>query len=207
MKKRFRGSYTIEATIVFSAMLIALCAVMFAFMIMYQHVILIYAASYGAQQGARAWVNTGISMDGTTRGYNSELYSGIAELWGGGLTQTKKDKIKAAVDGKLKLSIFSTKNIDVDIQYNVNILPLKRDVTVDIKQEIPIPFSGIVKFFNNGNPFAIKAKMKATVVEPTEYIRNMDYAIEWVKVLGEKLGKGASKSATDKLEEILKGMK
>lgn len=64
MRKSSKGSYTVEATIVISSLLIALCAVMFAFMLMYQNVVIIYAASYGAQQGARSWVDTGISIDG-----------------------------------------------------------------------------------------------------------------------------------------------
>lgn len=204
MNKHSKGYFTVEAVIVITTMLIALCAVMYAFMIMYQNMVVLYAASYGAQQGARAWINTGISMDGKTRNYSSELYSGIAEMAGGGKTGEKKSKIETAVKQKMKLSIFSTKTASIKVDFDNNIL--QRRVVVEIRQKVPIPFSGIVKYFNHGNAFEIKAKMEATVVEPTEYIRNVDYGIEWIKVLSEKLGDGIGKSATKEMEEILKGL-
>lgn len=205
MKKALRGSYTIEATIVMSTVLIATCAVMYAFMIMYQNVIIMYAASYGAQQGARSWVNTGISMDGSVRNYNSELYNDIAEATGGGKINEKKENIKKTIKGKMKLSIFSTSNAEINVDFKNNIL--QRKVIVEIKQKIPIPFSGIVKYFNNGNPFEIKAKIEATVVEPTEYIRNIDYAVEWVKTLGGWLKKSLGENAGSEAAGKIKGLK
>ena len=205
MRKRSKGSYTVEATIVISAMLIALCAVMYAFMIMYQNVVVIYAASYGAQQGARSWVNTGISMDGTSRNYTSGLYTHLAELGGGGETSAKKTKIENAVKDKMKMSVFSTNTAEIKVDFDNNIL--QRKVVVDINQKIPIPFSGIVKFFNNGKEFAIKAKMEATVAEPTEYIRNIDYALEWIQSAGKWLKETLGNDAGGKAAGKIKGLK
>lgn len=59
----------------------------------------------------------------------------------------------------------------------------QRQIHVEVKQNIPIPFSGIVKFFNGGRGFVISAKAVAAVPEPTEYIRNCDYALETATVL------------------------
>ena len=205
MRKSSKGSYTVEATIVISSLLIALCAVMFAFMLMYQNVVIIYAASYGAQQGARSWVNTGISMDGTSREYTSGLYSDIAELTGGGDTSAKKKKIENAVKDKLKMSVFSTNTANINVNFENNIL--QRKVVVDIKQTIPIPFSGIAKFFNNGEAFALKAKMEATVAEPTEYIRNIDYALEWIQSAGKWLKETLGNDAGSKAAGKIKGLK
>lgn len=205
MRESSKGSYTVEATIVVSSLLIALCAVMFAFMLMYQNVVIIYAASYGAQQGARSWVDTGISINGTTREYTSGIYSDIAELTGGGDTSAKKEKIELAVKEKLKMSIFSIDTASVSVNFENNIL--QRKVVVDIKQIIPIPFSGIAKFFNNGEAFAIKAKMEATVVEPTEYIRNIDYAVEWIQSAGKWLKETLGKDAGSKAAGKIKGLK
>ncbi len=205
MKRSCKGSYTVEATIVISAMLIALCAVMYAFMIMYQNVVVIYAASYGAQQGARSWVNTGISIDGTNRSYTSGMYSHIAELGGGGETSTKISKIKNAVKDKMKMSVFSTNTATIKVDFENNIL--QRKVVVDINQKIPIPFSGIVKFFNDGKEFAIKAKMEAIVAEPTEYIRNVDYAVEWIQSAGKWLKETLGNDAGSKAASKIKGLK
>lgn len=205
MKKSSRGSFTIEATIVISTILIALCAVMFAFMIMYQNVVIIYAASYGAQQGARAWVNTGVSIDGQTRDYSSELYSDVAEIFGGGKTSVKKEKIENAVKEKMKMSVFSTESATIKVDFKNYVV--YRKVIVDINQKIPIPFSGIVKYFNNGEAFAIKAKMEATVTEPTDYIRNIDYSMEWIKFAGKKLSEVLGNDKTSKVSGLLKGLK
>ncbi len=205
MKRSSKGSYTIEATIVISSMLIALCAVMFAFMIMYQNVVIIYAASYGAQQGARSWVNTGISTDGSQREYTSGLYSEIAEITGGGEVAAKKTKIEDAVKEKLKMSIFSVDTAEIKVDFKNSIL--QRKVVVDINQQIPIPFGSIAKFFNNGEAFAIKAKMEATVAEPTEYIRNIDYAMEWVRSAGKWLKETLGGDAGSKAAKKIKGLK
>lgn len=205
MRKSSKGSYTVEATIVLSAMLIALCAVMYAFMIMYQNVVVIYAASYGAQQGARAWVNTGIKIDGSERNYASGLYNDIAELLCGGETSVKKTNIEKAVKEKLKMSVFSADAAKISVNFENNIL--QRKVVVDISQKIPIPFSGIAKFFNDGKEFAIKAKMEATVAEPTEYIRNIDYALEWIQSAGKWLKETLGNDAGSKAAGKIKGLK
>lgn len=204
MKRKLRGSYSIEATIVISTILIALCAAMYAFMIMYQNVVVIYAASYGAQQGARAWVNTGIKIDGTERNYNSEVYYDITEIFGGGGVAVKKEKIEKAVEDKLKMSVFSAKDAEIKVDFD-NYILYKR-VTVEINQKIPIPFSGIVKFFNNNETFAITAKIEAAVTEPTDYIRNIDYAVEWIKFAGEKMSK-SDNNIVSSVGKVLKGLK
>ena len=103
------------------------------------------------------------------------------------------------------MSVFSTDTATIKVDFKNNIL--QRKVVVDIKQTIPIPFSGIVKFFNHGEQFTIKAKMEATVAEPTEYIRNIDYALEWIQSAGKWLKDAFGDNAGSNAAEKIKGLK
>lgn len=179
--QKYKGSFTLEAAIVMSSIIIVLFAILYAFMIMYQNVVVTYAASYGAQQGAITWVNSGLNIDNGSGNYNSEAYYRIAEFAGGGKVSTKKTKIENCVKEKLKAGILSSKDSTINVEFKNYVF--QRQVHVEIKQNIPIPFSGIVKFFNGGKGFVISTKAVAAVPEPTEYIRNCDYAIETATVL------------------------
>jgi len=188
-QKAERGSYTIEAVIVMSSILFAVCAILFSFMIMYQNVVLIYAASSGAEQGAATWVNSGIKME-TGEGYNDDgLYWRLTEFGGGGsLAAQKKDKIKAYVMQKLSLSIFSNSKIDVNVDFSDNLI--QRTVTVGVSQSITIPFEAVAKYFNNGDsPFVIKAEVSSAIAEPAEYIRNIDFVLDLCKKGGDIFSK------------------
>lgn len=174
--KKTNGSFTLEAVIVMTTIIFILFAVLYAFMLMYQNVIVTYAASYAAQQGAVTWVNSGLDINTGEGNYNSEPYYRIAELAGGGSSGAKKTKIKSCAENKLKMGILPVKDNTVNVEFK-NYL-IQRQVQVEIKQTVPIPFGGIAKFFNGGNDFTIKTKSVAIVPEPAEYIRNVDYAIE-----------------------------
>lgn len=179
--KPLKGSFTLEAVVVMSSIIMILFAILYAFMIMYQNVIVTYAASYAAQQGAITWVNSGLNIDDGTGNYNSEIYYRIAEVVGDGKVSEKKTKIENCVREKLKAGILSSDDSTVNVELKNYIF--QRQIHVEVKQNIPIPFSGIVKFFNDGQGFVISTKSIAVVPEPTEYIRNCDYAIETATVL------------------------
>lgn len=178
LKNKSKGSYTIEAVIVMSSVLMAIFAVFYSFTLMYQNVVIMYAASYGAQQGAMAWENTGIDIDGKSREYNEALYDRILEIGGGGHMSEKKNNIEQCVREKLKMGIFNVNKINVKVDVNNNIL--QRKITVEVSQDVPILLSGIVKYFG-GDTMMLHAKTSAVIDDPAEYIRNLDYVMEWVK--------------------------
>lgn len=178
LKNKSKGSYTIEAVIVMSSVLMAIFAVFYSFTLIYQNVVIMYAASYGAQQGAMAWENTGIDIDGKSREYNEALYDRILEIGGGGHMSEKKNNIEQCVREKLKMGIFNVNKINVKVDVNNNIL--QRKITVEVSQDVPIPLSGIVKYFG-GDTMMLHAKTSAVIDDPAEYIRNLDYVMEWVK--------------------------
>lgn len=203
MNNKMKGSYTIEAVVVMSTVLIALFAVLYAFMLLYQNVVIIYAASYGAQQGARSWINTGISMDGYSYEYDTTLYSDVAELFDGGQTDEKKKRVEDCVREKLKKSVINSKSAEIKVDFDKNIF--KRKVTVEINQKVPIPFSGIAKYFNKGKPVSLNAKMEAIVPAPEDFIRNIDYAYAWVTAFKDWIEDKADESNSN-VAKVIKGL-
>lgn len=164
-----------------TAILMILFAVMFAFMLLYQNAVLIYAATYSAQQGAEFWSNSGRNID-TGAGYTEDnLYFRIQELNSNdSLVASKKQKIETAARDKLARGILSPKKTTINVTFENNLL--QRTITVDISQQIPFPFMGIAKYFGNHNEgLVLRAKAKSTVSEPAEYIRNIDLAMEYVQ--------------------------
>lgn len=185
LKRKSRGSYTIEAVIVMSSVLMAIFAVFYSFMLMYQNVVVMYAASYGAQEGAAAWANASRDISGKEVAVEKNtLYDGIAELVGGGGMKNKKSDIEKCVKEKLKMGVYNVDDIDVKVGFDNNIL--QRQVTVEITQTVPIPFSGLFEYFG-GEKFKFHAKTAAVISDPAEYIRNIDYGSEWLKRLFEKV--------------------
>jgi len=153
-----------------------------------------YAASYGAQQGAMAWEMIGelaINEDGVvqnsstldimtgkTRTYNAGLYARIGEIGGGGAVGKKKKNIEGLVREKLKMGVFPVDKISITPNVDNNIF--QRKITVTVSQPINIPLSGIVEYFG-GKTLEISATASAVIDDPTEYIRNIDYVMEWIK--------------------------
>lgn len=198
--RKIKGSFTLEAVIVVSSIIMILFAILYSFMIMYQYVIVTYAASYAAQQGASTWVNSALDINTGEGKYNSEVYYRIAEFAGGSLVQEKKNKIENCVKEKLSMGILSPKNSTVKVDFKNYVF--QRQVHVEVKQDIPIPFSGIVKFFNGGNTFCIETKAVAVVSEPAEYIRNCDYVTELVTGLADWVGKKLGIGKNETLNKI-----
>ncbi len=208
-QKSYKSSFTLEAVIVMSAILLILCAVLYAFMLLYQNIVTVYAANYAAQQGAVNWINSGIDMETGEGKYKEEIYYRIAEFAETKTVKNKKAKIEDMVKEKLKSGILSPKKSDIKVEFKNYVV--QRQVQVEITQELPIPFSGIIQFFGGGKPFEISTKAVAVVPEPAEYIRNIDYIgeiatslLDWVK---EKLNLGSDGEAANKMEDALKTVK
>ena len=202
---RARGSFTIEATIVMSALLILIVTIYYAFMAMYQYVIVTYAAAYGAQQGAAAWVNQGEGLEGAA--YDDGIYYRLGELGGGG--NEKTESIRRAVEEKLEGGVLFTDGTVIDVNFENTLL--QRKIVVRVKQNINIPFATILKYFTDSGEFAIETQSSAVIAEPAEYIRNIDYVkelatglLDWI---GKKLGNnGSGGNTSSAVKDALKGL-
>jgi len=212
-----RGSYTIEVSIVFAMVVLAIFALLFTFLYMQQKSCLINAVSFAAQQGAELWTDSRRGMeDGKAdmdktedplsyRVFNNLLFSnkiyeghfekvaaadGKSKLilkmdTGDDLPGQKISKIGEALSGRIENTVLKPKNTRVKIIFSNSVL--KGRLTVEIIQEIKVPFGGIKRFFDGKDTLTLRAESMAEVTEPEEYIRNVDFAIELSRRLGEEL--------------------
>jgi len=189
--KKCKGSFTLEATIVISSIIMILFAVIYAFLLIYQNVVIANAASYAAQRGAQIWVEDRSSSD---------RYWRLKEF--GTITSGSQiNEIKTIAKNRLAGGAVSVPDNDIIVTFN-NSFGMRK-ISVEIKKEINVPFSGIVPYFNGGMPLELKSKATANVAEPTEYIRNIDYAREWIATLGDWIGeKVGENEAVKKVKEF-----
>lgn len=209
--KHDRGSYTIEASMIFSLIVLTVILLLFAFSYMQQKADLQSLASFAAQQGAELWQDSRKSMENgsvnTTRSPDSLGYRVFDNLLLSGRTfEGYIEKVKG-VQGKPKFVLKMDKDSSLPGQKAAMIgeaicKKMKSEVfrpsytkvritysnnffrgklIVEITQEVKVPLGGIKQFFDGKDTLTLYARSEAAVTEPAEYIRNIDLAIELAK--------------------------
>ena len=191
---REKGSYTVEAAIVMSAIIMIVFAIISSFLLLYQNVVITYIAQQAAQQGAAMWTDTSVQMDGTRSGVDDQrVYYRLGELSGAGSNmEAKKSTIKAWAEQKLKemipQSMVGSGSEHVSVEFENTIF--QRFVTVEITKDVDIPIAGITQYL--GDDLDITVRVRAAVSEPAEYIRTLDLGIlvaqDLWDVIKDKLG-------------------
>lgn len=199
MQKR-QGSYTLEAVIVMSTIIFIIFAVISAFLLIYQNAVMYYVATQAAQEGAVMWADTSHDLTGKVSGEDDQgLYYRVGELFGGGGQQEKIEDIRAWAEGKLAEmtpdTLIGSGAAEVTVEFH-NYLVL-RSVEVTVTKEVDIPFQEIAQYF--GKDLDIRVTARASVAEPAEFIRNVDYGLELAKEVWGMI--------SDKLDGILKSAK
>jgi len=186
------GSYTIEVSMVFTIVLLAVLAVVFSFSYMLQRVSVTRLAAAAARQGAELWkqegqlyyrVNDNMLFGSKTIEFSVDNMGDPAR--GAGLPEKKLSSTGNIAYKNLRSLVLKPKNTDIRVSYSNNLL--KGQLTVEVMQEINIPIGGIKAFFGGKNTVPLRGKASSTVVEPSEYIRNIDLAVELSKRLQESI--------------------
>lgn len=170
---REKGSFTVEATIVMSAIIMIIFAIISAFLLLYQNVVITYVAQQAAQQGAIMWADTSVQLDGTRQGRDEQGYYYRLGEFGGG-SAAKKAKIAQWARDKLAEMMPQSAIGSGAEQVNVHFRNtfFQRFVEVEIRKEIDIPIADVMQYF--GDDLDISVKVRAAVSEPAEYIRTID---------------------------------
>jgi len=215
-----RGSYTVEASMVFVTIMLALLALLFTFLYMGQRASLESFASFAAQQGAELWLDSRRNMeDGKinnkrpedSMGYrifdnllfSSTTYEGYFEREA---SDNGKTRVVFKMDAGNNLPGHKALLIGEDLCKRIESTILKPESTriritfnnnalrgrliVELIQEIKVPLGGIKEFFDGKDTLTLSVQSEAAVSEPDEYIRNVDIILELSKRLGEELDLG-----------------
>lgn len=185
-KRKEKASTTLEAIIVMPTILIIIFAVFFAFQLMYQHVVLEYAASYGATRGAMMWDYKSNELDFTngTVGGKVGIYNNIEQMLNNSGIEERKKMIKEQTEKIVEsLTVFGG-DVKVEPVYEGKLIG--RTISVSITQDVNIPFEALLAYFDGGD-MKLKAQSTAALYDPDEYIRNIDYIYELAATIADEV--------------------
>ena len=190
-----RGSYTVEAALLFSALILVLSCLVLSFMLMYHKVLLAKTASAVAQKAAGMWTQGDnlyqhVFEDPRGEKTYSETVKGAVdleekrsqikfELESGDLVlQQKRFKtLQLAVYRELSRIVRKPEITTVTVDYK-NYL-LSREIAVTITQEMKIPFGSIKCLFDGKDTLTLVGTAAAAVTQPAEFVRNVDLFLEY----------------------------
>jgi hypothetical protein len=209
--KSERGSYTIEASMIFSLIVLTVILLLFAFSYMQQKAYLESIASFAAQQGAGLWPDSRRSMEnGAINGAKDadsldyRLFDNLllSQRTFEGYVEEVKDAqgkgrfaLRLGTDNSLpgqkvlligeavckKMRGTVIRPDNTRVRVTYSNNIIRGKLSVEITQEIKVPLGGIKQFFDGKDTLTLSAQSEAAVSEPDEYIRNIDLALELYK--------------------------
>lgn len=198
-----RGSFTVEASLIFPIIFLCIIAVIYICILLYQMVLIQTAADVSAERGAATWSNP-----------EKKISSGMIEKSGinaGGLYwrlfDIHKEKKKSRLGNYLESHIGrydilkgSYKVSEPDI---IDYVVYKK-LSLDIEGEYDIPAGTLLKAFGFRDCILLKVHSEAVINEPVEFIRNTDFIMD-VEKEAEQKSEGAKKLG-DSVRGIMKKM-
>lgn len=211
------GSFTVEISMIFTVIVMAVITLLFTFLYMQQKAYLMSAAAFAAQQGAELWRDSGGSMENggaymgkhmdpmSYRIFDNLLFSeGTFEGYLVEETEADGSPVfvlrldtgdglvgrKTAIIGNAlakRLRASVLKPEETKIRMKYSNNGLSGRISVEIIQEIKVPLGGIKRFIDGKATLSLAGSAMSKVAEPAEYIRNIDLAVELSRRLGEEL--------------------
>ncbi|MFS0723445.1 TadE/TadG family type IV pilus assembly protein [Paenibacillus sp. 1P07SE] len=207
-----RGSFTIEASLVFPAVLVALLAMLFMSMYVYQKVVLYHSASLTAGRAAHSWDNShrdamsGLAPAGQYDALYWRLHDDhMLDSLFGLVADTEPVRVQlpdgGTSEGGLPTTKLSAAAVFIPEAYGGDLTfeggLLQRTVTARVRQ--PIRIAPLEYLIGHSEP---QARAAGTVVDPVEFIRSVDL----VRYYTAKFGDGADTNAKrSQAAEILRG--
>ncbi len=148
-----KGSYTVEATLVFTFLILVVFAFIFGIMVLYQHVFL-------------------------QKSVNSAVLYATVEHGGDGDTDVKQTDIYDKINEELKKSIFPIDDVEQMVRFERKSSLTGDTLKVTICQEIHIPLGQIKQFFSGKDTITISANATTITDNSIQTIRYTDLGIE-----------------------------
>ncbi|WP_432663224.1 pilus assembly protein [Wukongibacter baidiensis] len=189
------GSLTVEASLIFPIIILAIVTVVYICILLYQHAYLNSIANNVAERGAACWSNiskmnenSDIHRLETGELQRSEELLDTDLYWR--IFRTKeKDKIEIlkryALDKLKKNNILEgeiSEISDNDIENNKDNIDIwlkdyivYKELNVVISNSYKIPLGDNLKIFGLGDTYNISVHSKAVINDPMEFIRNTDF--------------------------------
>lgn len=172
-----RGSFTIEASIIFSTIILVCISLIYIAALLYQEAYLQSCATKAAQKAAAIYSDSSKDMYLGAK-YISDMKE--KDLYGSLFDTDRKEKeqkIKGYLMNQIDaFSILKAGEPTVTVKTENRILYKK--VNVSLNQHYKIPLGEMLKTFGFSSTFVLKAEAEAVVNNPVEFIRNTDFLID-----------------------------
>jgi hypothetical protein len=166
-----RGSFTVEAIIIFSVIFLLLAAMVYAFIIMYQYTFLQSVVNQTANTAAIYYVNEYGKTGEDYIKLNTNLYWRFLDKE----ADSKKNNINNYISNCLDRSILhSTKSIYNDTSYKF----LIKQINISVEDKYPLPIGNMFKIFGISSTLNLKAQTNSPLDDNAEFIRNLDIVID-----------------------------
>ncbi|MGE5678931.1 MAG: hypothetical protein ACM3ZR_12825 [Pseudomonadota bacterium] len=202
-----KGSFTIEAAMIFTSVVFAVLTLLFTFVYLQQKAYLTGAAVSAAELGAELWASR-LGVIENPIGYrlfdnllmSQRSYEGLLEKEKDAdgrqrlvLRMDPDDSLpgqKMALIGEAlgkQLVRASLKTGTTRVRMTFSNSGLRERLVVEIIQEVRIPLGSIKKLLDGKDTLTLCSRAEASVTEPAEYIRNIDLAMELSERFKERL--------------------
>ncbi len=164
-----KGSFTVEASILFSLVFLLLVVLVYTFIIMYQYTTLQSVANEAANRGAAYYVKQ--FEEGTKWPLEKNPYWRIFDT----NDLAKKTKIKNYSLKELEPSIVnSNKFASADTSYNI----LLKQFRLGLEEQYPLPIGELLAVFGILPKLVLKAEASCPMEDNAEFVRNLDMVID-----------------------------
>ncbi|MHB8062059.1 MAG: TadE/TadG family type IV pilus assembly protein [Ruminiclostridium sp.] len=192
-----KGSFTIEASIIFSVVFLLVAALVYLFIIMYQYAFLQSIASQAANVGSYNYVNQ-YGAEYTSKS-NFNLYWRIIDTD----SVNKKSTLNSYIDKRLDQSFLDS------ARYSDNVTSYKfllQQLNISIEERYPIPIGNLFKLFGISPTLNLKAETASPLDDNAEFIRNLDIVIDIKNCILNSDNKwiGEDSKVNDILDKLLK---
>jgi hypothetical protein len=192
-----RGSFTVEASIIFSVVFLLIAALVYIFILMYQYTFLQSAANKASNFGGYYYSeNYGTECNG---GESAYLYWRMLDT----KALVKKAQVNKYISNSLEKSI-----VDLDI-HSDNWLSHKfllKQINIRIETQYPLPMGNMFEKFGMPATLKIRAESNSNIYDNAEFVRNLDVITDIKKCILNSDNKwiGKESKVNDVLEKILK---
>ncbi len=172
-----RGSFTVEASIIFPFIIICIVTLIYLGMLLYQQTYLQALADNAVIRGSMIWdnLNKDMYIGRVTKHTLSE--SGLYWRMIDGNKEDKIKKIESYIENHLNaFSLLETS--DYSIKVEINDWVVHKKLKVSITNSYKIPVKQFLRMFGMGENFTITVMSEAIVDDSAELIRNSDFILE-----------------------------
>ncbi|HOM03328.1 MAG TPA: pilus assembly protein [Acetivibrio sp.] len=187
------GSFTVEATIIVSTVILTMFALILVSEFLYQKSCIQTIADRTAQRGAEIWNSPSKDMIfGQIVLDNMDDLDLYWRIWESKSSKSKKEeKIESYAGYLLKESIIFGKPLEMEITSGiVEDYIVYKKLRVSVKAKYKNPFLSLLRVFGINNTITIKAHSDAIINEPVEFIRTTDFAVDVVREVDNKMFEG-----------------